>query len=51
MCFLGIVVYRDGGDAASAKEFVDRCIERDPPVQVRGLIDALATELDAELKP
>ena len=26
MCFLGIVVYRDGGDAASAKEFVDRCI-------------------------
>ena len=51
MCFLGIVVYRDGGDAASAKEFVDRCIERDPPVQVRGLIDALAKELDAELKP
>lgn len=49
MCFLGIVVYRDGGDAASAKEFVDRCIERDPPVQVRGLIDALATELTAEL--
>ena len=51
MCFLGIVVFRDGGDAASAKEFVDRCIERDPPVQVRGLIDALAAELDAELKP
>lgn len=49
MCFLGIVVYRDGGDAASAKEFVDRCIQRDPPVQVRGLIDGLATELDAEL--
>lgn len=49
MCFLGIVVYRDGGDAASAKEFVDRCIERDPPVQVRGLIDGLATELAADL--
>jgi cytochrome c-type biogenesis protein CcmH len=49
MCFLGIVVYRDGGDAKSAKEFVDRCLERDPPAEVRGLVETLAGELNAEL--
>ena len=49
MCFLGIVVYRDGGDAASAKEFVDRCLDRDPPVEVRGLVESLAAQLNAEL--
>ena len=49
MCFLGIVVYRDGGDAASAKEFLDRCIDRDPPAEVRGLVEALQKEVDAAL--
>ncbi len=49
MCFLGIVVYRDGGDARSAKEFVDRCLERDPPVEVRTLVESLAGEIEAEL--
>jgi len=49
MCFLGIVVYRDGSDAKSAKEFVDRCLERDPPAQVRGLVESLSAELEAEL--
>jgi cytochrome c-type biogenesis protein CcmH len=49
MCFLGIVVFRDGGDAASAKEFLDRCIERNPPAQVRGLVDSLRNEVQAAL--
>ena len=49
MCFLGIVVYRDGGDAKSAKEFVDRCLERDPPAEVRGLVESLSADLEAEL--
>ncbi|MGA1679364.1 MAG: cytochrome c-type biogenesis protein CcmH [Ilumatobacteraceae bacterium] len=46
MCFLGIVVFRDGGDAASAKEFVDRCLDREPPAEVRGLVEALKKEVD-----
>lgn len=49
MCFLGIVVYRDGGDAASAKDFLDRCIDRDPPAEVRGLVDSLREEVNAAL--
>ena len=49
MCFLGIVVFRDGGDAASAKEFLDRCIERNPPAEVRGLVESLREEVDAAL--
>lgn len=49
MCFLGIVVFRDGGDAASAEEFLDRCIDRDPPAEVRGLVESLQKEVDAAL--
>ena len=49
MCFLGIVVYRDGGDAASAKDFLDRCIDRNPPAEVRGLVESLQKEVDAAL--
>jgi tetratricopeptide (TPR) repeat protein len=49
MCFLGIVVYRDGGDATAAKEFLDRCLERDPPVQVRGMVESLAAEVAAKV--
>ena len=49
MCFLGIVVYRDGGDAASAREFLDRCLDRDPPSEVRGLVESLSKEVDAAL--
>lgn len=49
MCFLGIVVYRDGGDAAAAKEFLDRCLERDPPAEVRGMVESLAAEVAAEV--
>ena len=45
MCFLGIVVFRDGGDAASSREFLDRCIERNPPAEVRGLVDSLRKEV------
>ena len=49
MCFLGIVVFRDGGDAASASEFLDKCIARQPPAEVRGLVESLRTEVDAAL--
>ena len=49
MCFLGIVVFRDGGDAASAKTFLDRCIERNPPTAVRGLVESLRAEVNAAL--
>jgi len=49
MCFLGIVVYRDGGDAAAAKEFLDRCLERDPPAEVRGMVESLAAEVAAQV--
>ena len=49
MCFLGIVVFRDGGDAASANEFLDRCIDREPPAEVRGLVESLQKEVDAAL--
>ena len=49
MCFLGIVVFRDGGDAASAREFLDRCLDRDPPAEVRGLVESLSAEVDEAL--
>ncbi|MFM7391280.1 MAG: cytochrome c-type biogenesis protein CcmH [Actinomycetota bacterium] len=49
MCFLGIVVFRDGGDAASASEFLDKCIARQPPAEVRGLVESLRAEVDAAL--
>ncbi|MFM8645140.1 MAG: cytochrome c-type biogenesis protein CcmH [Actinomycetota bacterium] len=49
MCFLGIVVFRDGGDAGSASEFLDKCIARQPPAEVRGLVESLRTEVDAAL--
>lgn len=49
MCFLGIVVFRDGGDAASAKEFIERCLDREPPTEVRGLVESLQKEVDAAL--
>jgi cytochrome c-type biogenesis protein CcmH len=49
MCFLGIVVFRDGGDAASASEFLDKCIARNPPAEVRGLVESLRKEVDAAL--
>jgi cytochrome c-type biogenesis protein CcmH len=49
ICFLGIVVFRDGGDAASAKEFIDRCLDREPPAEVRGLVESLQKEVDAAL--
>jgi cytochrome c-type biogenesis protein CcmH len=49
MCFLGIVVYRDGGDAKSAREFLDRCLERNPPNEVRGMVESLAAEAAAEV--
>jgi len=49
MCFLGIVVFRDGGDAVSASEFLDKCSERQPPAEVRGLVESLRAEVDAEL--
>ncbi|MFM7964209.1 MAG: cytochrome c-type biogenesis protein CcmH [Actinomycetota bacterium] len=49
MCFLGIVVFRDGGDAASASEFLDKCFARQPPAEVRGLVESLRAEVDAAL--
>jgi cytochrome c-type biogenesis protein CcmH len=49
MCFLGIVVYRDGGDAKTAQEFLDRCLERNPPNEVRGMVESLAAEAAAEV--
>ena len=49
MCFLGVVVFRDGGDAASASEFLDKCIARNPPAEVRGLVESLREEVDAAL--
>lgn len=49
MCFLGIVVFRDGGDAESASEFIARCLEREPPAEVRGLVEALQREVAAAL--
>jgi cytochrome c-type biogenesis protein CcmH len=49
MCLLGIVVYRDGGDAKTAREFLDRCLERNPPNEVRGMVESLAAEAAAEV--
>ena len=49
LCFLGIVVFRDGGDAESSQEFLTRCLAGNPPGEVRGLVESLLKEVEAAL--
>jgi len=48
-CFLGIVEFRFGGDAVTAKPFIDGCLAANPPADVRDLVGALAVEIDEQL--
>jgi hypothetical protein len=49
LCFLGIVVFRDGGDAESSREFLTRCLTGAPPAEVKGLVESLLVEVEAAL--
>ncbi|MEK0443473.1 MAG: cytochrome c biosis protein CcmH [Actinomycetota bacterium] len=49
LCFLGIVVFRDGGDAESSREFLTRCLAGAPPAEVKGLVESLLVEVEAAL--
>lgn len=44
-CFLGIVQGRFLGEAAAALPFVDRCLELNPPADVRGLVEGFREAL------
>ena len=48
-CFLAILTFRDLGDAAGAKAHLDQCRASNPPAMVKGLIETLASDLDAAL--
>lgn len=51
-CFLGIVQGRFLGEAEAALPFVERCLERNPPADIRGLVedfrDSLAEQVDGD---
>ena len=46
-CFLAILTFRDRGDAALAKQYLDRCIASNPPAVVEGLVASLSAEINA----
>lgn len=49
-CFLGIVQGRFLGEAEAAIPFVDRCLERNPPADIRGLVEEFRASLEAEVE-
>ncbi|MFM8868507.1 MAG: tetratricopeptide repeat protein [Ilumatobacteraceae bacterium] len=48
-CFLGIVLFRLGDDAAGAKEALAVCEAKNPPAVVKSFVDAIVAEVDAAL--
>jgi hypothetical protein len=48
-CFMAVLTFRDLGQAAAAKPYLDRCEAANPPAEVKGLISAMATDLDKAL--
>lgn len=48
-CFSAVLTFRDLGDAAKAKQFLDACLASNPPAMVAGLVDKLKTDIDAAL--
>lgn len=48
-CFLGIVLFRFGNDAAGAKAALEECRAKNPPAVVTGFVDSITAEVDAAL--
>jgi tetratricopeptide (TPR) repeat protein len=48
-CFLGIVLFRFGNDAAASKAALDECVAMNPPAVVKGFVDAIVSEVNAAL--
>ena len=46
-CFLAVIAARFEADAATAKLRARECLENDPPADMRGMIEAFATDLEA----
>jgi hypothetical protein len=46
-CFLGITFFRFMNDAEAAEPEVQRCLESDPPADVKSLVDGLAADIAA----
>lgn len=44
-CFLGIILFRDLGQAEDAMDRLDKCLELNPPADVRGLVESLRSEV------
>lgn len=44
-CFLGIAFYRFLDDAEAARPEVQRCLESDPPAEVKSLVEGLAADI------
>jgi tetratricopeptide (TPR) repeat protein len=49
-CFLGVILFRDLGQADDALERLDVCLELDPPADVRGLVEGLRSEVIAAIE-
>lgn len=46
-CFLGIILFRDLGQADEALGWVDTCLSLNPPADVRGLVESLREQVVA----
>ena len=46
-CFLGIIQVRFLGSPASAVPFLERCLDGNPPTDIRGLVEPLLDEARA----
>lgn len=44
-CFLGIAFFRFMNDAEAAEPEVQRCLESDPPAEVKSLVESLAADI------
>ena len=44
-CFLGIAFFRFVNDAEAAEPEVQRCLESDPPAEVKSLVENLAADI------
>jgi hypothetical protein len=45
-CFLAVIAANEEGAAETARTEVDRCLELDPPADVRALVEQFAADLD-----
>ena len=46
-CFLAVIAANADDDVETARAEIERCLARDPPAEVRALVEQFAATLDA----